>query len=76
MNQYPELNPVEKSKLMRGFCPDCGLGDKWQPGPSAGQCQNWRCGNCGSEFNLTPMVVFMERISEPKPDEKQRKVTE
>lgn len=61
--EYPELNEHERTALNKGECPDCRAHDRWQKGPSAGLCTNWRCGICGSRFNLGPF--YAERISQP-----------
>ncbi len=58
----------EEQKLMDAFypkpkCPDCGEG-KFLPGPRGGLSMNIKCANptCGSEFNVCPMLRFVERI--------------
>ena len=64
MSLYPELTASEKADLKEGRCPDCGCDDRWQEGPHAAACVNWRCGSCGSRFNAGPLMI--ERISEPR----------
>lgn len=51
-------------------CPDCR--GEMLPGPTGGPSQNFLCGLCGSEFNLTIInnaVVYGERISDCGPRE-------
>jgi len=46
------LNCVKKNK-----CPDCKVEGQILAGPRGGMSQNVKCGNCGSEFNITPFGV-------------------
>jgi len=64
---FPALTPEELRALTEGKCPDCGATDKWQQGPEGGLSENWRCGDCGSQFNIGPAPAFHERVSEPSP---------
>lgn len=43
-------------------CPDCR--GKMGMGPEASCNINVACTNCGSEFNVTPGLMFAERISD------------
>ena len=61
-----ELDPIERSMLANGWCPDCGR--ELLPGPRGGAAQNFYCVNredCREGFNLTFIggkLIFAERI--------------
>ena len=60
-NRIPGINYWPK-----GFekCPDCG-GTKFLKGPEGGNCINFKCAQCGAEFN--DMLVFgVERIGKSR----------
>lgn len=50
-------------QIATNHCPDCG-GDGFYEGPSGGLSTNIKCANpeCGSEFNVTPMIGIADRI--------------
>lgn len=43
-------------------CPDCG--SSMGMGPEGGCMINVACSNCGSEFNITPGLLFADRLSD------------
>jgi len=42
-------------------CLDCGSHD-FLEGPTASIAMNIKCANCGSKYNIAPMMQFAERI--------------
>ena len=56
---------AERKSLEMQVCPDCHAYKEFLAGPSGGECQNSRCGVCGSEFNVGPLTA--QRISERSP---------
>lgn len=46
-----DVTRTEEKSLKLGICPDCGS-NKFLDGPCGGLCQNVKCANCGSEFNI------------------------
>ena len=51
-----------RKKFFDSGCPDCGC-DKFLSGPRGGMCINFKCEQCGSEFN-DMFVAGIERINE------------
>ena len=66
-----DCTEAERHSLARNVCPDCNAYKEFLLGPCGGFCQNIRCGRCGSEFNVGPIVNGQhwpaERISEKSP---------
>lgn len=57
---HPDHNRIVAS-LQVDRCPDCGnVG--FDPGPRGGLAQNIFCQSCGAGFNVTKMIVFVQRI--------------
>lgn len=59
----PKKDPSEEmfDHLREKGCLDCGSHD-FLEGPSASIAVNIKCDNCGSEYNIAPMMRFAERI--------------
>lgn len=55
-----DLSQYEHQSLLVGRCPDCNS-DDLRAGPCGGLSQNVMCGDCTSEFNVSP--VMSERLS-------------
>lgn len=48
-------------KLARKGCLDCGSME-FQEGPSGGLCTNFKCADCGSEYNVNMFMSLAQRI--------------
>ena len=62
---WPSIATDEEERLcdylQRHGCPDCDC-DTWKVGPSAGVATNIQCAGCHSEFNISTVLGFAERI--------------
>jgi len=56
--------------ISKDICPDCGP-TKFLAGPQGGGCQNIKCENCGSKFNVDPMFHMVDRIGNKEEDKRQ-----
>jgi len=63
---WPSIATDEEERLcaylQRYGCPDCAC-DTWKVGPSAGVATNIQCAGCHSEFNISTVLGFAERIN-------------
>ena len=48
---------LKLESIRENKCPDCKTKGQILAGHQGGMCMNVRCGNCGSEFNITPFGV-------------------
>ncbi len=62
---YEALTEHKKQIIRNTFtCPDCS--GSFLKGPRGGMMINFKCDGCGAEFNLSPGLIFAQRISDRK----------
>jgi hypothetical protein len=75
---FEDLSEEELEWLRKEQCPDCRSYRGFLRGPRAGLAVNVKCANpeCGSRFNVGPLLLGAQRISEPMPDKPQTSTRE